>query len=558
VRTVAYGFFLVLLFIGGLLLLRSIEPAGEDERPVRRLAKIVGHGAPAIDLEHLPAASAEDIFQLGVEYLQMWRVREATEILERAVAADSTHHDAWLRLIECYAHPLVDDEEAVHRAARRAAATATSAADTLLVVGLRALYEEHDYAQAITALANVARGKDGPARGRYHLAVAYFQLGRFEDASKQLDRLLRQDATVGPVAELSIRRAVAAGEFTRAGEDARELARLFPEEAHPYVLIAQVELARGHAAEAVDFCNNALQIDPGCVPAILTRACLYANEGDLASARVSYEKLMLFDDLTLASIGHEGIAFVDFLAGDFEEGIDGMDEAIRHAMLAGSHGRALDLASRLVAYLCQLGQADAAEGVVERWVTGFGDFPVRLARARIQVLQGDFDSSNDVITHVTTEKEWMLWARMLSLDVTELAALTEIGQERQTHALALLEDARREAVEVRTGSRERRTFLAGYAAFQTGDAESAAADFAEVRARFFGPEFPYHGDPVLYVQALFFLAEAELARGNRTAAREHYEAFLTSWGEAAWDLEAVARTHRRLETLSEPDAPPQG
>jgi tetratricopeptide (TPR) repeat protein len=558
VRTVAYGFFLVLLLVGSLVILRSVKPSRESEEPTRRLAKIVGHGVPSVDLDRLEGASAEDFFQLGTEYLQMWRVREATEVLERAVAADSTHHGAWRKLIECYAHPLVGDEAAVHRAVARATATAPSPADTMLVAGLRSLYEEHDYAAAITAFANLARGRDGPADARYHLALSYFLLGRLEDTSKHLDPLLKEDATVGTVAELSIRRSVAARQFERAGDDARELARLSPEEAFPYVLIAQVELARGNGPEAVDFCNNALQIDPRCVPAIVTRACLYVDAGDLESARVSYEKLMLFDDLTLASIGYEGIGFVDFLAGDFEEGLDEMDEAIRHAMLSGAHRRGLCIASRLVEYLCQLGQVDAAEGVVERWVTGFGDVPVRLARSRIQVLQGDFESSNEVLTHVTTEKEWVLWSRTLSLDVTELAALAEVGQERQAHALAMLTDANKAAVAVGAGSLERRAFLAGYAAFQTGDAEAAAADFTDVRRRLFGLEFPYHGDPVLYVQSLYFLAESELARGNRDAAREHYEGFLSHWGEAAWDLEAVARSRRKLEALGGPGVPPQG
>jgi len=556
-RTVAFGLFLVFLLAGSIVLLRSIEPARNHVTPAERLARVVGQGVPTVDLDRLKGATAEDLYQLGVEYQRMWRPREAKRILDRAVAADSTHHGAWLKLIECCADPLVGDEAAVLRAARRASATAPSPADTVFVTGLRALYAEQDYAAAISALSNVVRGKNPPADARYHLALAYFLLGRLGDASKHLDPLVKQDATVGPVAELSIRRRLAGREFERAADDARELARVYPEEAFPYVLIALVELERGHTTEAVEFCNSAIDLDPRCVPAILTRACLYANAGDFESARVSYEKLMLFDDAALASIGYEGMGFVAFLAGDFEEGVDEMDEAIRHAMLAGDRRRGLTMASQLVGYLCQLGQGDAAEGVVERWVTGFGEVPVRLARSRIQVLRGDFDSANDVLTHVTSEKEWVLWSRMLSLDVTELAALAEIGQERQSHALAMLNDAAK-TVSFGAGSRERRAFLSGYAAFQAGDAEAAATAFGEVRARLFSVEFPYHGDPVLHVQALYFLAESELARGDHRAARENYEAFMSYWGEAAWDLEAVARARQKLETLSATDTPSGG
>jgi hypothetical protein len=74
----------------------------------------------------------------------------------------------------------------------------------------------------------------------------------------------------------------------------------------------------------------------------------------------------------------------------------------------------------------------------------------------------------------------------------------------------------------------------------------------------YGLEFPGHGDPVLYIQSLFFLAESDLARGGHAAARGSYEAFLGYWGEAAWDLEAVTRARKKIEALGETSAPPQG
>jgi tetratricopeptide (TPR) repeat protein len=558
VRTIGYAVFLALLVAGGLVLLRSGREA-ETHRlpPAERLARIVGHGLPGIELDHLTDASAEDFYRLGMEYLQMWRVREATTVFERAVAADSTHHGAWLRLIECYANPVVDNEPALAEAVRRAAATAAAPADTMLVAGLRALHETHDYAAAITTLSALVKGRGATPAARYALALSYYRLGRLDDVSRHLDPLLREDATVGPVAELSVRRSVAAGQIERAAEDARELARLFPEEAFPYVLLAQVELARGNGGDAVEFCNSALQIDSRCVPAIMTRACLYADAEDLDAARVSYEKLLLFEEPMLASIGHEGIGFVDFLAGDFEEGVDEMDEAIRQAMLAGAQRRGIGLASRLVEYLCQLGQADAAEGVIERWLTGFGDVPVRLARARIQVLRGDFESANDVLTHLTTEKAWVLWARTLSIDVTELGALAEVGMHREEKALSMLGEAKTDLPAV-AGSAERRRFLSGYAAFEAGNAELAASSFAAVGRGLFSPEFPFHGDPVLHVQSLFFHAEAELARGNREQAAEEYQSFMGHWEDADWDLDAVKRARQRMETLGVATPVPPG
>jgi tetratricopeptide (TPR) repeat protein len=426
------------------------------------------------------------------------------------------------------------------------------------VSGLRSLYEEQDYAAAIASLSTLARQKNAPTDAEFHLALAYYRLGRLQDAGKHLEPLLKRDATVGRVVELSIDRYAAGGQLDRAARDAAELARLYPEEPVPQALLAQVELARDNTAAALEYADHALDIDPHCVRAILTRSCLYAQAGDYESARVSYEKLMLFDDPVLASVGHEGIAFADFLAGDFDDGVDSMDEAIREAMAAGAHRRGLALSSRLVDHLCQLGREDAAESVVERWITGFGDVPVRLARARIQIAHGHADAANDVLARLTSEKDWVLWSRRLSIDATELSALAEIAQEKQGDALTRLLRDEKERAAVGAGAAERRTFLAGYAAFQSGNAEAATVSFADVRRKFYGLEFPYHGDPVLYVQSFFYRAESQLAGGKRDAAKDNYAAFVRYWGDAAWDLDAITRARQKLEALGGAAAPTQG
>jgi tetratricopeptide (TPR) repeat protein len=557
-RTLAYGAFLLVLLIASVVLLRSIEPAREGAGPFPRTTGALEPVVSAIDLERLDGAGAPELYDFAIEFMQVWRPREATLLLERAVAADSTFHPAWLKLIECYAHPLVADEVSLAKAVARAASTAPTPTDTAFVAGLRQLYADHDYAGAVGTLSAVVRGDDATVDARYHLALAYYQIGRLRDASRYLDPLLSEDPTVSPVVELYIRRAVAARELERAADAARELARMYAEEPFPYVLSAQVELARGNPDAAVEFCDNALDLDPKCVPAIMTRACLYAEAGDFQSARVSFEKLLLFDAFALQSIGHEGVAFVDFLAGDFDHGVASMDEATRHAMFAGATWRGLSLACRHVEYLCQLGQPDAAQGVIERWLTGFGEIPVRLASARVALARGDTKRAAETLTRLSAEKDWVLWARKLSLDATDLAARVEIGEQRQREATVLLQEDAKAATAVAAGAFERRTFLSGYAAFESGDAEGAAAAFSDVRRRLYGVEFPYHGDPVVYVQSLFFLAEVDLARGNQVAARASYESFLGFWGDASWKLEAVDRARRKLEALGEASASPQG
>ncbi len=553
-RTVIYGLLLVVLLAGSFLLLQSIEPQRQVPPSGPRFPGAVSPDVSTIDPAQLDASNPDELYDLGVEFMRMWRVREAAVVLEHAVLADSNRTDAWTRLADAYAHPLIDDEDALGYAIMRAMATAGN--DTSYAAGLGLLYLDRDYEGAVDAFSQALRAGDTP-EVRYHLSLAFFQMGRLEECARQLKPLMRTDASVGPVVELFVRHAVAAGELETAADAARELARMYGEEPFPYVLLAQVEMARGNSAGATEFCNNALLLDPSSIPAIMTRALLYADAHEYEAARVSYEKLLLFDEPVLRSIGQEGIGFVEFMGGEFDAGMDAMDEAIRLAMLGGATGRGLTLSLRLVDYLCQLGQADNAENVVERWITGFGEVPVRIARARIQILRGDFESAATVIEALSRDRDWRLWSRVMSLDAAELTALADIGQQRQQEALALL-TADSTAAAVNAGAGARRTFLSGYAEFETGNAEGAAAAFGQVRARLYGPEFPYHGDPVLHVQSMFFMAESELARGNSEAALSSYQAFVGHWGNAAWDLEAVARARQKVEALGSMGMPPQG
>jgi tetratricopeptide (TPR) repeat protein len=323
---------------------------------------------------------------------------------------------------------------------------------------------------------------------------------------------------------------------------------MYSEEPYPYVLLAAIELLDGNLRTATEFCNNALILDSRYIPAVMERAVLYAAAGRFEAARVSFEKLLLFEDPVLRAHGHEGIGFVDMLSGRFDHGVSAMDEAIRLAIQAGAIRHGLSLAVELVAHLCELGQADAAASVVDRWVTGFGDVPLSLARFRIDILEGDIDAARNTLLHMQSSRGWAIWMGMMSMDFTELNALTHVGAEEYGAALEIL--ARGGRIDA-TGPGTR-AFLEGYARFQNGDAESATAAFDRARRALHGVEFPYRGDPVLFVRSLFYLAETEIARGNEAAARDYYERYLEYWGDADWDLQATTRAREKLASLSPP------
>jgi len=506
---------------------------------------------PGVNLERYQDSPVEELYSAGVELFSLWHVREATALFERAAETDSSFYRAWVRLVECYAHPLVGSEDGAKSALKMASAVRLSDSDTTFLAGMEQLFIVRDYAAAAAQLTRAEQTEVSHEDATYYNALALFLSGRVEESRLKVEELLQRDETVGRFVELSVRCAMAAGDAGAGERQARELARMYAEEPYPYVLLAMVEQSSGRQQSAVEFCNNALVLDSKYIPAILARANLYAAAGMFEAARVSFEKLLMFDDPALRALGYEGIGFVDLLSGRFNNGVDEMDEAVRSGILAGAVRQGLSVATQLVGYLCELGQGDAATAAVDRWVTGFGDIPVSLGSVRIYILEGEREQANKVLMSMQSSKEWAEWIGMMSIDYTEMVALAHISVEEYDAALAML------SRDPGTGARRpgARLFLAGYAAFQSGSAEEAATAFAAVGDRLFGVEFPYHGDPVRYVRSLFYLAETSIASGDETAALAHYERFLDYWGEADWDVQAVTRAREKLESLTTSTTP---
>jgi tetratricopeptide (TPR) repeat protein len=551
VKSFFYALILLAVLIACVLLLHSIDidkqpqpkPESSPGKPVVLSVSPVS-GAGNQDL--YANASAAELYSAGLELLGLWHVREATSLFERAIAADSVHYGAHVKLIECYSHPLIGREDSAIEASRLSRSLFASDADTLFLKGLHYLFVDREYAAAAVVLGRAEKTEVSHADAAYYSALALFRSGKIEEARRKLEDLLQADESVGPVLELSIRCAVAAGELNTAREQGKQLARMYSEEPYPYVLLAQIELLTGNVQAAEEFCNNALILDSKYIPAVIARSNLYAAAGQFEVARVSFEKLLLFDEPVLRAHGFEGIGFVDLLSGNFDNGVQAMDEAIRLAILVGAIRRGLTLATNLVGYLCELGQADAASAVVDRWVTGFGDVPVSLARFRIDVLEGNAGSARNTLMQMQSSREWAVWMGMMSMGFTELSALTHIGLEQYDAALEILSMG---GVVDATGPGTR-AFLGGYAQFQNGEAEAASEAFGKTRATFYGVEFPYRGDPILYVRSLFYMAETELARGNEEEAPGFYELYLGYWGEADWDLQATARAREKLSSLT--------
>jgi len=552
-----YSLVLTLVLVASIIYLRSLEqtprqPADKvttlRERPAPRSTMGI-QSAPAerstMDAESVDETNRDALYETGVEMLALWHVPEATSVFESMARDGAGDSDVFLRLVECYADPSMGDEKRARENLELARAVAMDdGGDTLRVTAYEKLFVENRNDEA-TRLFDQIEFEDGDVEGRFLLALALFRDGELTRAERQLVDLLDGDPTLSRVRELLVLCKVAQGDEAAADQLARDLAAIYPGEPYPYVLLSRVKLLIGDTAAAVDFSNNALQMDPRYVPAILARADLFVSESHLEAARVSYEKLLLFSEPLLASVGREGLAYVDFLSGRFEDGRDQMEEAIREAMSAGATRRGLYLSFRLMDYLCELGRIDAAEAVMDRWVVRHGNAPDLLGKLRIALANGDVATTRHALDRIHGNPEWLARMRGVGMDYDDIRALTYIKENDFQGALDVLAAA--------DGLPSvRHAYLEGFALFRTGQAEDAAQRFAEARARLPRATYPYDRDPVLHVQSIFYQAETALARGDREAAADYYKEFLAMWGESEWGLQAVKRAQDKLAALAPP------
>jgi tetratricopeptide (TPR) repeat protein len=549
-RALTYTLILSAVLVGFVILQFSTDEK-QITSPKPRSLPVKVASKPALqktfDLSGLDSATVDEIYQTGSLLLELWHVKEATRTFEIAAQRDSSHFFALAKLVECYSQPFIcreDEARAAWRSARGLAAI-NHPQDTVFVDAMGDLFLSKEYQAAAAGFEQFVDEPDLKESAGYYLAKAYFHQGKLNLTEQCIEKLLDIDESNGRARELLIRCAAARSDLDEAETLAKDLAVLYSEESYPYVILSQVEMLRGDLEDAFAFCGNALSLDPKYIPAILCKGNLYAVNGESEAARATFEKLLLFDDPILTSLGSESVAFVDFLRGRFDEGSEMMDEAIRNAMLVGSVRRGLYYALRLVDYLCQLGQREKARDIIERWFSGFGEIPYQLAKLKLDIYEGNIESVLYMLRQIGDDQEWLSWMRWIGFEYHKARALAHIKNQQYQTALEILESSSSNTV-----ADEEHSYLEGYAAFENGNAELAAKSFAKVLHYPRGLEFPFHHDPVLYVQALFYLAETSMATGDQENAITYYQTFIEFWGESSWEMQAVSRAKAKLHTLS--------
>lgn len=168
---------------------------------------------------------------------------------------------------------------------------------------------------------------NAPARARRAVSLTGSAPTR-EEGLKELEDLARTEP-YKPQFDLSIVAIhLAAGEFQRAADAARQMAGRQPTSPMPMMLLGTAEIELGHTEEARRDYEAALARDQGYVPAAVALAQLAMREGDLPAARIPLDKVLRQQPASLPALLAR--ADLDLAVGDLGAAMPFLKAAVSH------------------------------------------------------------------------------------------------------------------------------------------------------------------------------------------------------------------------------------
>ena len=325
-----------------------------------------------IDLGTLAASGTDDPEAYAL-YLQARQVRfhragtaetwlgEAEQLLERALARDSTFAAAWAELAIVYSNQGtfgidLEGVESGRRAARRALLLDPHEPTAHYLLGASALFDDGDAEAAVPHLERAFDANPNHALALGVYARALQQLGRRGEAF----RAARRAAELDPLSTTVLVNAgfvyMTALEFELAAEAFRAALALNPDDAQGWAYLARALAFGGETIEAVEANERSVALDPRSLDVLKDAGYVHFVAGDVERAEVLLrEALALAPDggdvqasllTTLANIlTHRGEHAEALAALDWAAALAPENEA-RQALVRTARGIALARAGR--------------------------------------------------------------------------------------------------------------------------------------------------------------------------------------------------------------------
>ena len=283
--------------------------SGKDEAKSRLALLSQAGNLSILDLEKFAKEKSNDpvaLMQLGAAYAKAGRADNAAEAYEKALLANPKLLEAVLSLAQLNAGPLKNNAKALEYA-RKARELAPADAHVTATAGHIA-YQAGNFPWAYSLLQDGSRGLPDDLAVTHDLAWAAYTTGKANEAQERMRRVANGPSAGPEKREASLFLAMAALDSDdaippNAENEVTKTLVAQPDYVPALMVKAAIRLQKGDVAEAGAIYNSVLQKWPDFAPAQKRLASIYANEP--ANANKAYElankaRRSLADDPDLA------------------------------------------------------------------------------------------------------------------------------------------------------------------------------------------------------------------------------------------------------------------
>jgi serine/threonine protein kinase/tetratricopeptide (TPR) repeat protein len=235
------------------------------------------------------------LFIIGKEHTSKVDFEKAAEYLERAVQIDPEFAVAYMVLSGAYFM------SGKHNQGRKALTKAmelsriASEKERLWIEQSYAWWVERDFKKSKTIAEEIVKKYPDDKQGHFHLGYALEQQGRFADAVREYQEVLRLDPNSGGAFNGLGLAYANLGEFEKAIEALKKYIALTPGEPNPWDSLSVVYIRMGKIDEAIASYKEALKIKPDFEISNMTISYLYAFKEDYPAALDSIDRYLSLD-----------------------------------------------------------------------------------------------------------------------------------------------------------------------------------------------------------------------------------------------------------------------
>ncbi len=471
----------------------------------------------------------------GIELSDKYYAAEAAEKFQRAVEIDSSFAMAYYHLAALRDQSLI--EKAVEYSA------GASRRERHYIMSLDASLSGR-INQAIEELKKIVEYYPDEKEAFYRLGALYGNAGQMDSAISCYERAVSIDPLYKPAHNQLAYAYSATGDVEQAIEAINKYIAIAPDEANPYDSRGDIYAAYGRIEEAIKSYSQALRVKPDYNVSLRNLGSMYLFNKEYARADSCFQMLTLADNIADRVSGRFCMAYAPIYQGKFDEAIMILDEGIEANRRDGT-GQPYPCFSYLKAMIFwEIDDTASALRDIEMAVAGFGIYQSEIVQRRnlyVQLLAeaGHFTQAEEVVRELKADidkTDYTLMHYWYALGSIELA------KGNSDEAVELFEKATEESPALSYSVQ----YMLAKSYLDAGRFEDAAVGFEKLLA-VYSEQRHYWTTWTVKLHYHIGIAYEQSSRYDK--AIQHYDEFLSFWGNAGHEVEEIEDVTARLARL---------